>query len=195
MNLYIEENGYRIIVGAGNDPFLINNIASGILNCTIRMCNQHTYTNITTHKNFQDGDTGIMFSATGLETVTLAAFPEVQKLINLIKIRTPAFKKLLELYNMASLPNLYGFGPVDPIIIELALKDPAAISDYAELMNQDADFVKSELSMIVDCIKDDRFRIFTVSTLWKNKINQCQTETEINNLLEPMHKSFHMIGV
>jgi len=195
MNLYLEENSYKIIVGAGTDPYLINNISSGILDCVIRVCKNIAYDAITSHKNFKNLEDGIYFGPNGLETISLKDKPRIQNIINLINLRTPAFKQLLELYNQASLPNLYGFGPMDPVVIKHTLSDNVAISEYATVMNLDECFAKSELNMIVESIWDDRFRIFTICNMWKERINQCYTREDIDKLYGPMKNSFNGVGI
>jgi hypothetical protein len=92
-------------------------------------------------------------------------------------------------------PNLYGFGEFDPFVISQFLKDHVAMSESAELLQQDPDFLASELGLITESVIDDRFRLFTVATMWKNKINKCFTQEDIDKLSLPMMNSFKQTGV
>lgn len=200
MHFYLEENRYNLILFASKDPFLINNVASGILDCSVKWTSETNYEKIINHEKYQNLLHGI-FIRSGhrtdcrLDSVYIANEPSIRRKIELIKLRTPAFAALLQYYNEMMVPNLWGFGEFDPFVIHHFLKDPIAIKECADMISQEPDFLEAELRMVTESLLDDRFRLFTVATVWKNKINDCQTQEDINRLMEPMYDSFKQRGV
>lgn len=195
MNFYIEETGFKVIVYAGKNPYLINNLCSGVLNCRVLHCESIGYESIVNHMKFNLPKNGSYFGHNSLECLPLSEHPRIQNLIKVLNLRAPAFDKLLEHYNQAMISNLWGFGDLDVIAVKQSLTDKLAMSEYAAIMRQDADFATSELSLIVDSIIDDRFRIFSVCSMWKEKINNCFTQEEIDRLMLPMKHSFKASGI
>jgi len=200
MQFYLEENRYNIILFATDDPFLINNVASGIIDCRVRYANKDNYDKIINHPKYQDLTHGIYikdgYQVDGrVDTLYIATDESVKRKIELIKLRVPAFEKLLSFYNQMMIPNLYGFNEFDPFVINHFLKDPIAIAESAALLQQDPEFLATELALIAESVIDDRFRMFTVATMWKNKINKCFTQTDIDRLTVPMMNSFKQTGV
>lgn len=198
MNLYIQESRYGIVLFADTNPFLVNNIASGILDCKVNSCDDQVYSDIMTHKNYGDTTHGMFFTKTPslrkIDTMHLKDEPLIRHKIELVKLRAPAFRQLLRYYNEEVIPNLYGFGEFDIFIIDRMLKDKAAMTEYANLLKQDTDFLTSELSLRVESAMDDRFRLFTVCSMWASKINNCTTQDDIDRLMSPMKSSIKIIG-
>jgi hypothetical protein len=110
-------------------------------------------------------------------------------------IRKPCFEKLLKCINTYSLSNNIGFQLGDEQIITHALTDNRALEEYAEVQNISSEFAKKELTLISQSVLRDRFRVFTVSTLLKNKINQITNETDVPEILELINKSFTLYGI
>jgi hypothetical protein len=75
------------------------------------------------------------------------------------------------------------------------LNQPNSIIEYAEIMNLTPEFAKQELSMIVNSIAEDRFRIFALCNMWREKINKCYTQADIDKLSDPMLSTFWMAGI
>jgi len=200
MQFYLEENRYSIILFADTDPFLVNNIVSGIIDCRVRYTTKENYDKIVNHEKYQDLTHGIYLknghiTDGRIDTLYIANDVSIQRKIELIKLRAPAFRRLLHFYNEMMVPNLYGFGEFDPFVISQFLKDHVAMAESAELLQQDPDFLASELGLIAESVIDDRFRLFTVATMWKNKINKCFTQEDIDRLSLPMMNSFKQTGV
>lgn len=198
MNLFIQESRFRIILFADTDPFLINNLASGIIDCKVNTCDDVGYQNIITHPKYGDTTHGMYFqtppSGGRLDTLYIMQEPSIQRKIELLKLRAPAMRALQKHYNEETVTNLYGFGEFDPFVIKYFLKNKIAMEECASFVKQDPEFLADELSLIVESVIDDRFRLFTVCNMWKNKINQCTTQEDIDRLLLAMLRSLRLIG-
>jgi hypothetical protein len=62
-------------------------------------------------------------------------------------------------------------------------------------MGMSTEFAKEELSMIVESVYIDHFRLFTICNFWKKSINQITTIEEMNELLPKIRKSFVSPGI
>jgi len=198
MHYYLEDLASGAILLITPDLFLINNIKSGILDCHRHSLSSEyvpTINQISQHNKLTTNSTGIRFTPTGLFEFSLDEFPEAKQKQYLVKIRLPAFKLLLESANSARSNNRYGFAPGDDLYIKEALNNPTALADYARINNIDVDFAKEELSMIVESIFIDNFRIFSVCNMWKERINKCTTEDEISKILTAIKDTFWMAGI
>ena len=198
MNLFIQESRFRIILFADTDPFLIKNLASGILDCKINACGDAEYQSIINHPKYGDTTHGMYFSiqpALGrLETLHIVKEPSIQRKIEIAKLRAPAFRLLQQHYNEAMIDNIYGFSEFDPFVINYFLKNKIAMEESASYFKHDPEFYTAELSLIVESVIDDRFRLFTICNMWKNKINNCTTQEEIDRLIAPMIQSIRFYG-
>lgn len=198
MHYYLEDFTVNAILLITQDVFLINNLMSGVLDCTrctLASSNGHTIEKLEVHGYQETNDTGIKFTPNGLVEFSLDDYPEVRRKQELIKIRKPAFELLLESAKSARSNNMYGFAPGEEFYIKHALDNPNSINEYAQVIGIDPEFAKEELSMIVDSIFLDNFRIFTVCTMWKERINKCNTKEEIDKLLSPIRSTFWMAGI
>lgn len=198
MHYYLEDFTVNAILLTTPNILLMNNLMSGVLDCqrhTLLSSNTITIDKLEEHGNCSTSDTGIKFSPNGLIEFSLDDYPEVRKKQELIKIRRPAFELLLQCSERARSNNRYGFVMGEEVYIKHALSNPNAIAEYAQVMGMSAEFAKEELSMIVDSIFLDNFRIFTVCNMWKEKINKCQTVDEVTSLLKPISDTFWMAGI
>jgi hypothetical protein len=194
MFYYLQDHVANAILLITEDVFLINNIKAGILDC-------HVYT--FTHRNetvdiieqHNNSNYGIKLAGLGVSEFSLDEFPDVKRKQELVNIRKPAFELLLHCANTAIAKNQYGFNDQDIDYIQHALKSPTTIAEYAQVMKLNPEFAKEELSMIVDSVFQDRFRIFTVCNMWKEQINKCVTVEEVSNITPLIKDSFVFAGV
>lgn len=197
MIYYLEDHATYAVIFITEDLFMINNLRDGILDCHVRV---FSTASLTTEKLLEHGeratnDTGIKMSPTGPQEFSLAEYPALKQKQELIKLRKPAFAALLDSSRKYRVTNQYGFDTADLSAIEYALKDPASVAEYAQIMQMTPEFAHQELSMILTSLLQDNFRIFTVCNMWKSQINQCTTADELNKMLDPIKKTFWIAGI
>ena len=194
---YLQDHATSAVLFIHQDPYLVNNLKSGILDCysssLVKLTS--TVTELQAHANKNTNDTGIRIAPGGTAEFPLDDFPDVAKKQELIKIRKVGFVALLEYAQQYRAKNVYGFHPADPFIIERALNDQDRINEYATVLNISPQFARQELSMIAESIYIDQFRLLTVCNLWKKHINQITTIEEMNSLLPRMKQSFVSPGI
>jgi len=196
MLYYLQDHASSFIIFISQNTYLINNLRSGILDCHFYSIEPGPTANrIQEYINKEENNKGIKFSFNGLEEFSLDEFPDVQNKQRLIKIRSKAFKVLLDHANAYRSKNIYGFYPADPFVIERALEDQNRINEYAQVMKIDPQAARSELKMIIDSIQIDQFRIFTICNMWKQKINQITTIDESEDIIKKIIKSFYSAGI
>lgn len=181
-------------------PNMTSVMQSGILDCAKRICvsNANTIAMQNRWLDIQTGprqDTAVRFAPQGFEEFSLTHFPEVANKLNLIKIRQPLFEILFRQHALACCNNAYGFDAVDEIHVAWALADPLRLQEYATIMGMSVEFAQQELSMISHSINADRFRVFALCNLWREKINACTSQEQCDALREPLLKSFWETGV
>jgi hypothetical protein len=194
---YLQDHPTSAVLFIHQDPYLVNNLKSGILDCYSNSFTKltSTVTELQDHSNKKINDTGIRVVPHGTDEFSLEEFPEIAKKQELIKIRKVGFVALLEHAQQYRAKNLYGFHPADPFIIERALDDQDRIYEYATIMGVSSEFAKEELTMVAESIYIDQFRLLTVCNLWKKQINQTTTVEEMTNLLPRMKQSFVSPGI
>lgn len=195
---YLEDLASNAILCISDNVFLINNIKSGILDSQ-RYSISSTYTptieKIQNHFNLLSNDQGLRFTPSGLVNFSLDEFPETKQKQELVKLRFPAFQNLLNYAEVARSNNQFGFVPNEEFYIKEALGNQNSINEYANILNISPEFAREELSMIVDSIFLDNFRIFTVCNMWKERINKCTTAEEIDKIKIPMQDTFWIAGI
>jgi hypothetical protein len=196
MFFYLEDYASKAILYAHTDLMLITNLQSGILDIHKRiLIGGPTADKIQAHGRLHTNDIGIKFGQNTVVEFLLDNFPDAKRKQELIKLRAPLFEKLLVQSRLACANNSYGFNVGDDIYIRYALNQSNCINEYAEIMNLSPEFAKQELTMIVNSIADDRFRIFAICNMWKERINKCYTQADIDRLAEPMLSTFWMAGI
>ena len=194
---YLQDQSTSAVLFIHQDPYLVNNLKSGILDCYSNSFTKatSTVTELQDHSDKQINDTGIRIAPHGTTEFSLEKFPAIAKKQELIKVRKVGFVALLHYAQQYRAKNLYGFHPTDPFIIERALSDQDRINEYATIMGVSPEFSKEELTMVAESIYIDQFRLLTVCNLWKKYINQIYTVEEMNNLLPRMKQSFVSPGI
>ena len=196
MFYYLEDYASKAILYAHTDLMMITNLQSGILDVHKRiLITGPTADKIQAHGRLPTNDTGIKFGQNTIVEFSLENFPDAKRKQELIKLRSPLFEKLINQSRLACAQNAYGCNINDDIYIRYALNQPNSIIEYAEIMNLTPEFAKQELSMIVNSIAEDRFRIFALCNMWREKINKCYTQADIDKLSDPMLSTFWMAGI
>jgi hypothetical protein len=198
MIFYLVDSQNDAILFISDDIFLVNNIKSGILDCERRVLNNDSYfisEQIKNYINSSNDTIGIKLVSNQIVEFSLKEFPFTIKKKELAQIRKIAFEELLFGARSSRAKNIYGFNLGDEFYIKNALNNNLALEEYASIMKIDTEFAKQELSLIVDSIFLDNFRIFTVSNMLKEKINKCVTREEIEKILPIIKNSFWMAGV
>jgi hypothetical protein len=187
MLYYLEDHASSALLFIHQQPYLVNNLKSGILDCYVRTFDK-SYPIIETLQNHSNVDTIFKIGPTGLIEIPIT--DKLRYNCNLIKIRHPAFEVLLQAAEQYRNKNSYGFYPSDPFVINLALQDANRIDEYASVMNISSEFAKQELTMIAESIQIDQFKIFTVCNLWKQRINSCEDPATIQQYIKLIKRSF-----
>lgn len=195
MFYYLEEHVSRCILVISDSIFLINNMRSGLLDCHLKFTeNKATADHIEKHLLDPKG-IGITVIQDTPSPVSLKNFELTVEKLRLAMIRKPCFEKLLKCIDTYSSLNKIGFQHGDEHVITHALKDNRALEEYAEVHNISPEFAKKELTLISQSVLRDKFRVFTVSTLLKNRINQLTDEKDVPEMLELINKSFTLYGI
>jgi hypothetical protein len=194
---YLQDHATSAVLFIHQDPYLVNNLKSGILDCYSNSFTKltGTVTELQDHCNKQINDTGIKIVPQGTTEFSLEEFPAIAKKQELIKIRKVGFVALFEYAQQYRAKNLYGFHPADPFIIERALSDQDRIHEYATIIGISPEFAREELTMVAESIYVDQFRLLTVCNLWKKQINQTTTVEEMTQLLPRIKQSFISPGI
>jgi hypothetical protein len=194
---YLQDHATSAVLFIHQDPYLVNNLKSGIIDCYSNSFTKATgtVTELQDHSNKQTNDTGIRITPHGTTEFSLEEFPAIAKKQQLIKIRKVGFVTLIEHAQQYRAKNLYGFHPADPFVIERALSDQDRIDEYATIMGISPKFAREELTMVAESIYIDQFRLLTVCNLWKKQINQTTTVEEMNKLLPRIKQSFVSPGI
>lgn len=194
MFYYLEDHVSKNIFFISPNPYLINNLRSGILDCHFFSIDSGEDANrLLKHIKKDENNLGIKFSTNGLEEFPLNDILRNKQ--KLTKIRARAFTVLLNEANVYRSKNIYGFYPSDPFIIKEALTDQNRIYEYVQTMNITEEAARSELNMIIDSIYIDQFRLFTICNMWKKKINKITTIEECENIIKKIIKSFYSAGI
>jgi hypothetical protein len=189
MFYYLEDHATGAILFIHQDPYLVSNIKSGILDCYLHVLTNGAVTAniLQTHSN---PDTVLKMAPNRLAELPIT--DALRKKIDCIKLRRPAFELLLESSKKYRNKNLYGFHTSDMDVIQHALTNRNKLEDYAQVMGIDVEFAKKELSMIVESVYIDQFKIFTVCNLWKQRINDCNDFDTMQQYMPLISKSFSL---
>jgi len=196
----LKDFGTGAVLIVDQDPYVVNNLKSGALDCEV-FCTGGFNSAVNTlriHSANVDSSTGIRFVGPGLGSVeefSLENSPQVAKKQRLVRLRRVAFVELLNQAQQYRDKNAPGFHASDAQVINQALVDPNRIDDYAAMMGMSSFFAQQELSMISDTVFVDWFRVFTICSFWKKRINQADTLEQINTLLPEIKQSFYSAGV
>jgi hypothetical protein len=186
---YLEDHATGAILFIHRDPYLVSNLKSGILDCYLHVLSngEITATLLHTHSN---PDTILKMGPDRL--VELPMTDLLRKKQEYIKLRAPAFELLLKVSEKYRNKNLYGFHISDMSVIQNALSNQSKLEEYAQVMGIDTTFAKSELSMIVESVYIDQFKIFTVCNLWKQRINTCTDANTMQQYMPLIAQSFSL---
>lgn len=189
MFYYLEDHATSAILFIHQDPYLVSNIKSGILDCYLHVLTngEATAKLLRTHSN---PDTLLKMAPNSL--VELPITDALRKKTDCIKLRIPAFELLFESSKKYRNKNLYGFHTSDIAVIQHALTNQNKLEDYAQVMKIDVEFAKRELNMIVESVHIDQFKIFTVCNLWKQRINTCNDSDTMQKYMPLIAKSFSL---
>jgi hypothetical protein len=191
---YIKDHTTNGILFVSHDAYLVNNLKEGILDCychtLVAPAQESSIGKLIEHCNKDVIDTGIKFVNNALEEFALDEFPILRHKQNLIKIRKPGFEKLLSDARRYRSENLHGFHSSDLDTIKSAISNQNQLNEYARIIGMSPSFAKQELSMIVESIQADQFKIFTICNLWKQRINQCESSEEIKKYIPLIWQTF-----
>lgn len=195
MNYYLEDSASKAIILISDNIFLVNNISSGLLdNYLSTTVYSETASKIKEHLS-KHTNVGIAFGKNSLEEVDLTDFEYTREKIRLIKLRKPLFEELLLNVHRYTASNRIGFNFGDEVYIQYALANKDALSEYATVMNISPEFAGKELKLISDSVIKNNFRMFTVASQLKEKINNVQTDIDATNVKTIISKSFHLAGM
>lgn len=192
---YLEDHSSKAILIASNDVFLLGNIRSGILDCYLKKIDtvdKKLINLIKSHSNLTPVKKGIRLinGGIGLSSISLENFPETKNKYDLIRIRQPAFEILLDEHkNYISRISL-GFQKNDYLNIHLALSHRSALEFYAKMTGVGVEFAEQELTLLKDSYLLDYFKLFSLCTMWKKKINNAKLKENIDELIPLIKKSF-----
>jgi hypothetical protein len=192
---YLQDHATAAILFIHKNPYIVNNLKSGILDCYSFSFSDYgtTVEKIQEHSNKITNETGIRIVPPSIEEFSLDNYPEIARKQELIKIRASGFEELLACSEQYRNRNSYGFHPIDPIVIKEMLENQNRIEDYATVMGISPEFAKTELDMIVNSTFIDQFKIFTVCNLWKQRINTCEDQTTMQRYIGLIKQSFSSI--
>jgi hypothetical protein len=195
MIYYLEDSATRSIVFISDDILLTNNVASGILDVYLRSLKPGpSVTTIKEHLTTKF-DTGIAFSNGGFIELDLTDFSYTKEKLRLVRLRKPLFEELLINVQKATASNKIGFIPGEEFYIQHALRDDNALEEYALVLNMSLEFAKKELELISESVIKNNFRIFTIATLLREKINTVSNEEEADAIKLLLASYFNRAGV
>jgi hypothetical protein len=196
MLYYLQDHSTSAIIYIDSDHFLVNNLSSGVLDCSINVFSSETSTTASLlHHRDSNISTGIKLTTSGPVEFSLVNYPDLKLKQDLVRLRSRAFRTLLEEATKYKSKNMIGFFYFDQLIIEQALKNPEWITEYATMLGISPGFAKKELEMTAESMYIDQFRVYTVCTLWKKKINQCTDQFELEKYPGQIKQSFHSPGL
>lgn len=198
MYYYLQDHSSKSIIFLTDDIFLANNIQSGILDCYLKFIDNYEQIKaVIEHLEKEDViSSGIGLAPNGdIRIIDLELFDHVKEKIKLIRIRKPCFEELLTCVRKHSSYNHIGFNYGDELFIQHALRDPRALEEYAMVLGITPEFAKKELTMISESTIKDNFRIFTVSSMIKEKINQLTDPSQVEGMIKFIRNSFIFPGI
>lgn len=194
MIYYLEDHTSGIVVAASPDPFVITNLKSGILDCHLKVSNNNdlesavdSHTPVFTGVALQKGH--------AVSYKSISEFKFIKEKIALAKIRKSCFVELVTQVKLSNLKNLIGFDFGDEVYVQYALSNNDALTEYAGVTGTSEEFAKKELELISKSAIEDRFRIFTVASMIKNKINQVTTTEQATELIAYTRRVFTTAGI
>jgi hypothetical protein len=199
MIYYFFDFNTDIVLFADTDPYLVSNLAEGILNCKL---GQYPLNDQLSDVLLEYSKTDATFNGIKIDfiksqtsNVSLENFPELQYNRQLISLRYIAFKELLHNYKLCLFRSSFGFNDIDALTLNYGVTNEQCISEYARITNATAEFAKSELSLIHESVLQERFRAFTAALEFKKKINNTTTMEEINKLTMAIRNVFFNLGL
>lgn len=195
MMYYLEDTATRSIVFITDNIFLANNMASGILDVYLRTTSPGESVNKIKEHLSTKFDVGITFGKNSMVEVDLTDHSYTKEKLRLVRLRRTLFEELLFGVQSATASNKFGFSPGDEFHIQYALTDDNALMEYASILNISTEFAKKELRLISESIIKNNFRIFTMATLLKEKINSVTTEDEAAYVKSLLKSSFITAGM
>ena len=177
------------------DIFLVNNLRSGLLDCFLKFTdNKDIAEHVQRHLDTLS-DIGITINKDKPAPVSLKNFEITVEKLRLASLRKRCFEVLLKYVRQHSAMNKIGFDHGDEFYIQYALSNQTALEEYAQVHDISVDFARKELDLISQSAIRDNFRVFTVSSLLKNKINNTTKEEDVHDILELIKKSFTLYGI
>jgi hypothetical protein len=143
----------------------------------------------------QNTETGIAFGNGSLIEIDLTNFQYTREKLRLINLRKPLFELLLSSVQQHNASNRIGFSPADDIYIQYALSNSEALAEYASALGMSTEFAKKELTLISDSAIKNNFRIFTVATRLKEKINSVHTVQDADAVRPLIKSAFDLAGM
>ncbi len=191
---YLEEHTSKCILAISEDVYLINNIRSGF--DSLLKFTEHKETAEYVKRHLEGLHTiGITIIDDKPIPVSLKNFEQTVENIRLVTLRKPCFEKLLQCVRNHKALNKIGFISGDEFYIQHALSNQHALEEYAQVHNISADFARKELTLLSESVIRDNFRVFTVATLLKNKINQMTDQNQVSDILDLINRSFSLYGI
>lgn len=195
MIYYLEDSASSSIILVSDNILLVNNLSSGLLDNYLKtITHKETASQITDHLS-KHTNVGIAFGKNSLIEVDLTNFEYTSEKIRLVKLRKPLFEELLFNVQRHTASNRIGFNFGDEVYIQYALSNESALSEYASVMNMSLEFAKKELKLISESVIKNNFRIFTVASQLKEKINNVKTDADVNNIKILISKAFNQAGM
>ena len=194
MTYYLEDHASGIIVAASSDLFVITNLKSGIIDCHLKVSSNNDLESIVdTHKPVFTGVA--LQKGNDIVYKSVSEFKFIKEKITLAKLRKNCFVELINQVKLSNLKNLTGFDFGDEVYVQYALSNNDALREYASVTGTSEEFAKKELELISKSAIEDRFRIFTVATMIKNKINQVTTTEQATELIAYTRRVFITAGI
>lgn len=196
MKYYLEDHASKCVILITDNLLLATSLQTGILDCYLKITNDSELIEIVeSHFSSNNSEFGITCKNFPPKIVSLKNFPYTKEKIRLAKLRKPCFERLLFNVHQYDTASYIGFSEHDEIYINYALSNQETIREYATLVGMSEDFAKKELFLLQESVFKDRFRLFTVSSMLRKKINQITQELEVKEALKLIDASFYLHGM
>jgi hypothetical protein len=192
---YLEDHTTSSAIFVTEDVFLARCLKSGILDCTLRSVDS-LYLSKTMKKTLDDseGRKSLRIESGRYVVVDLTENGYTLEKVRLARIRSRAFRHLLKTADQFRNRNLLGYCLSDTESIAHSLTDDNLLSTYAAIMGIDIEFARQELTLRVESKRDDDFRIFVLCERWTKRINECESESDIDSIIEQISHDFNSPG-
>lgn len=194
---YLEDHTSKAILFSTDNIFLLNNIKAGILDCRIHSvipAHKKLFEKLSTRLKKVTARSGLRYSQDSdkkLCVFDLSNYPETKIKYDLINMRLPAFEILLDEHRLYMTRVNFGFSEQDFFHMHYAIKNKTCLEHYAYQTGISKEFALQELELLSSSAIIDSFKVFSLCTAWKKKINNTTKKQDIEKLLPLIRMSFY----